>query len=481
MKVTMTGPSLRIILATSAAVFAVGCGKKNKSPAPTAVPVAVAPVQQAPAAPQGPTTRAAPAPVAVNPGVGVAPQQAKLQVIISNKADAEVAVTPSALTLTFDIAGRTSSDPLSAYSFQCKLDSDSAFKDCTGATYFTFLGMTNSSQYTLTVQATVKATGMVIGSDSVSFTAAGLPAPTDIPATSGTPAPSAPPVLATGGAPSAGPVVVAPVVVAPVIPLSFLMGSRLLFTVPTDSHVTEYVSTLNYKSSLVAYRIAAQDDQAYIGNSSCIRDHDRNVKSSDSAKNVYNYCQTTFLNDGIYDGMPFYSPNHIEIGSNADVVLAGKETHVSINVYDFHQGFLKSRSQFWNLCQNKPIMVTPRIPVMKNFFGWATIESQIAVCRANLAPAYTLGQIADGTFNQNEFFVASFIAEIDETTNAIISRPCHVGGYEACESQVFLGTGGYRALVEVTVVGKVGTSGKNENDFAREQMALSLNSFSILH
>ena len=470
MKATMTGPSLRIIFAASAAVFAVGCGKKSGSTAPTAIPVAVAPVQTAPTASQGPATKAAPAPVAVTPEANAASQQTNLQVVISNKANAGATVTAAALTLNFDVTGRASSDPLTAYSFQCKLDGDSAFKDCTGATYFTFLGMTSKSQHTLTVQATVKATGTVVGSDSVSFTAAGQTAVTEAPA------PSAPPAPATGGAPGSG-----PVVVAPVIPLNFLVGSRLLFTVPTDSHVTEYVSTLNYKSSLVAYRIAAQDDQAYIGNLACIRDHDRSIKSSDSAKNVYNYCQTTFLNDGHYDGMPYYAPNHIEIGSNADAVLAGKETHVDINVYDFHQGFLKSRSQFWNLCQNKPIMVTPTIPVMKDFFGWPSIESQIAVCRTNLAPAYTLGQVADGTYNQNEFFVASFVAQIDESTNTIINRPCHIGGYDVCESEVFLGTGGYRALVEVTVVGKVGTSGKNENDFAKEQMGLSLNSFSILH
>jgi hypothetical protein len=493
MKVAMTGPSLRVILAASAAVFAVGCGtpladnlgfgKKNKSDDTPGTPVAVAPIVATPgnntAGNQVPVTRAAPAPTPEAKLVPVAPAPAALQVVISNKAETTLATTPAALTLTFDVSGRGTSDALSNYTFQCKLNGDTAFKDCTGATYFTFLGMTNKTQYNLTVQATNKATSAVIGSDSVSFTAAGL---AEAPATgegngngAGNGGGNGPGTGGDGKKPVDQPVVV------PMIPLNFLIGSRLMYTVPTDSHVTEYVSTLNYKASLVAYQIAAQDDLAYIGNSSCNRNADRSIKSSDSAKNVYNYCQTTILSDGQYTGLPYYAPNHIETNTNADLVLAGKETHVDVNVYDYHQGFFRNRSQFWNLCQHRTVVVTPTIPVMRNFFGWPTVMSQIAVCRTNLAPAFSLGQVADGSFNQNEYFVASFIAHVDETNNLIASVPCHIGGYDECEKKVFLASSSYSALVEVTVVGKVGTSGKNENDFAREQMAASLTNFSILH
>ena len=491
MKVAMNGPSLRVILAASAAVFAVGCGTpladnlgfgKKKSDESTGTPVAVAPIVATPgnntAGNQAPVTRAAPAPTPSPTVVPVAPPAAALQVVISNKADAAHATTPAALTLTFDVAGRGASDALSNYTFQCKLNGDTAFKDCTGATYFTFLGMTNKTQYNLTVQATNKATSAVIGSDSVSFTAAGLaegPASGDV-------AGNGPGTTGNGsGATGDGKKPVDQPVVVPMIPLNFLIGSRLMYTVPTDSHVTEYVSTLNYKASLVAYQIAAQDDLAYIGNSSCNHNADRSIKSSDSAKNVYNYCQTTILNDGHYTGLPYYAVNHIETDTNADLVLAGKETHVDVNVYDYHQGFLRGRSQFWNLCQHKTVVVTPTIPVMRDFFGWPTVMSQIAVCRTNLAPAFSLGQVADGSFNQNEYFVASFIAQVDETSQLITSVPCHIGGYDDCEKQVFIASPNYKALVEVTVVGKVGTSGKNENDFAKEQMAASLTNFSILH
>ena len=486
MKVAMTGPSLRVILAASAAVFAVGCGtpladnlgfgKKNKSDDTTGSPVAVVPVVTTPvsSAPgnQIPVTRPAPAPSgAPAPTViPVAPAATALQVVISNKAETSQATTPAALTLTFDVAGRGASDALSNYTFACKLNGDTAFKDCTGATYFTFLGMTNKTQYTLTVQATNKVTSAVIGSDSVSFTAVGL---AEAPAT-GDGSGNGQGTSGDGKKPDQP-------VVAPMIPLNFLIGSRLLYTVPTDSHVTEYVSTLNYKASLVAYRIAAQDDLAYIGNSSCNRNADRSIKSSDSAKNVYDYCQTTILNDGQYSGLPYYAPNHIETDTNADLVLAGKETHVDVNVYDYHQGFLRGRSQFWNLCQHKTVVVTPIIPVMRDFFGWPTVMSQIAVCRTNLAPAFSLGQVADGSFNQNEYFVASFVAQVDETNNLITSVPCHLGGYDDCEKLQFVASSSYKALVEVTVVGKVGTSGRNENDFAKEQMAASLTNFSVLH
>ena len=170
-------------------------------------------------------------------------------------------------------------------------------------------------------------------------------------------------------------------------PQRFLIGSFYEFVVPPSMHVTEYSTTKTYNCQLSFYRVLSDFDPHYIGNALCNGYGDRIITALTPRGAQLDYCHST-LQDDVYKWLTDYrlANNHIEVGTDADIVEANPMAHerIMINVFDADYEFQRSRSRFEYLCMNRPLIKSPFIKIVNDFWQREELRAEFWMCDVDL-------------------------------------------------------------------------------------------------
>jgi hypothetical protein len=365
--------------------------------------------------------------------------------LIVNKGDVSTGATVGQqVKLDFDAEGGSAPADLR---YDCKRESDTAFKRCNGDTSYVFDRLEDGHVYSLAVRAVSRSTGAIAAEDSVSFTAAaGRLTVTNAEALSGAVKGSVtlglvpseisgltlacrmdgqnsfacssplPPLvldtmapgrhtLAITGKDASGAIVraasldfcaiacdsgtggIGGVPPQPAV-TNFQIGSFYGYTVPAGMHVTEYATNKTVNTQHVFLRVL--DDDFYVGNDGCYRDTDRKVALTSPAGQPFLYCSHTYPNEDWYKVRTGYrlANNHLEIATDPAAVTPVRNERTLINVFDADYEYMQDRSRFEQLCANRrgTITRTPPIPFTQGFWGLPVL-AQFYMCVADLVGA----------------------------------------------------------------------------------------------
>lgn len=266
-------------------------------------------------------------------------------------ADKLKSVYPSKnLMLNFEVSGKDKGNAsLKFLRFECKNKDTANFSTCSGTPY-TISNLKPGSSFSLATRAVYldsQTGGEVTAKEATAETTVDPQATDTVP--EGPAAPGAP--LAASFALSS----------------HLQIGGVFVVNVPESMHVTEY-STTKSSGYLSIFRIMADSDPNYVGNTTCEEKWDRRIVTMSAGGAPLTYCHSTPTRKAYSETIGFnHSMNYLEMVTDADKVSESNQEIISVGLSGNDGEWYESLSRFNELCFNSEIG-SLEVPMVESFF-----------------------------------------------------------------------------------------------------------------